>query len=554
VGFDEYSHWLPNLGYLVLHDHLPSLAEPGYVSVRPGYPPGDAFVGLAVSRIVGHVAESAGIVWSVLLYLALGVLCGDLIERQLGSDVAAKPGAAKPGAAKPGGAASWGAAAIGLSAVTLLSPSFQPHLVLSNYGDAPTGSVTAIMAVAFMAWLDDTRQRGSGSWRQLWSLGLCGAALVSIRQDSLITWALFCTGALAAMLAERHQGTRHPLLLLLALLPAPLAATVVWRVYQATEIPAGAATMLPVAQWHWPQLPDMLAAMLQVMLRHWAHFGLIVALAAVAVTALAMPKCFTPLQRTAAALGATIGLGEIASLVLLYLGADFSPAQAATATEFWRFNLHAGPSVTGAAMMLLPWRRVRRSEWGWLSVSAACFAVLLLVSQVGSLRVDFRHGIPNEALYLRSVGREVAALSGGASPITLVDTTDIDYMNIPHVVYVRYELLLGLRPTLATPVPAVRLVEGDPPREVVLNGGMLSFAVREAPTSDAMTPDAMAPDAMARDAMASPFIWFYDGGAVAGRLVGLDLPRGASYLVSRDAKGVRIVKSWPLPGQTNGSS
>jgi len=508
AGFDEYSHWLPNLGYLVLHDHLPTLAEPNAVSVRPGYPPGLTFVGLAVSRLVGHMAESAGIVWDALLAVALGATCAELIGRHWR-------------------AAPWAAAAVGLAAATLLSPCFEPRLMLSNYGDPPAGYVTAIMAVGLMRWLDDATGDGGGRWRTPWMLGFAGVALVNIRQDSLTVYALVALAALLAVLVERRRGAMMPLL---ALLPAPLLAAAVWRWYQGSEIPGGAAAMLPLAQWHWPQFPETLASMVQVMLHHWAQFGLLLVLAGVAVAALAAPHRFSALQRAAATLGAVIGLGKTASLALLYLGADFSTAQAATATEFWRFSLHAGPTVAVAALLLLPFARLRAAR---PSAVAPWLVAALPLLYVGHLRVDLSHGQPAPALQMRAIARDIAALTGGASPITLVDITDADYMNIPHVVEVRYELLLGLRPDLAVKVPRIRLVEGDPPREVVLDGGLLVFA----------PPDSLA------DALHAPFVWFYDGGATASRLAGVELSGGASYLVARDAGGGRIVRSWPLPAR-----
>ncbi len=516
AGFDGYSHWLPNLGYFVLHDHLPTLAVPNTVSVRPGYPPGSAFVGLAVSRLVGRMAESAAIVWNVLLLLAVGASTAELIERQR----------RRAGVAP----ARWGIAALALLAATFLSPAFDPRLILSNYGDAPAGAVAAIMALALLRWLDDAPE--ARNWRDISAAGLCGAALVGIRQDSLILFVIVCAAFALALLPQWRRDRRPSPAWVLSLLPAPIVATSLWRAWQAEQIPRGAVPILPLAQWKFAELVPILLRIGAAMLRHWAHFGLIAMLLAVGLWALMRPARFSRLQGAAALMGGLIGLGKTLSLVVVFLGAGASDT-----SQFWRFSFHAAPVVTATVLLLLPFGLAPSSArllWTWLWRTGAGLALVLPLLSVGLLRVDHPHYTLAPALRLRGIAREIATLAGGASPITLVDPGDTDYFNIPFVVYVRYELLVGLRPTETTPVPAVRLVEGDPPRAVVIDGAT--------PTFDGH--DAASAAAALHEAMAAPFVWFCEGGAAASRLAGLDLPTGASYLVANGPAGARLLRSW----------
>jgi hypothetical protein len=533
-GFDEYSHWLPNLGYLYLHGHYPTLADPNSVSVRPGYPYGLAFIGLAVSMLTFRLAEGAGIVWNALLLVAFADLCGEVIATQVrlrrGPDYLRNPLTS---------ADEWAIAGIAVLVAIMLSPSFVPRLFLSNYGDGPVASVIGIVTGTVMLWAA-TEAKSSGFEGRLLLIaaaGLCCGALVNIRQDSLPLFTLVFIAAVATVPLERHLDRPIRPGMLLLLLPAPLLAALIWREYQVAEIPGGAFSVLPFTAWHWAEIPSTLWRMLSVAVSKAGHFGLLLIVLGSALMAVDAPDIFTPLQRSGVIMATVLGLGNTLILLLLYLVADFSQEQAATANEFWRLSVHVGPALIIAGVSLLPagiwnWRRTART----LAYVAPALAVLLPIVFVANLRVDSPH--QSHAVYLRGVATDIAELTKGAASVTLVEPDDAD-LNLGNILPVRYMLLVGLRPNLATPVPEVALISGAPPTHVLVDGSTPVDA------DAGMLPEHKRQDMAA--VLGAPFVWFYDGGEAASRLAGETLAPGSSYLLAHRNGGGVVVKGWPHP-------
>lgn len=524
ASFDDYSHWLPNLGHLVLHDHFPSRAQPNLVSVRPGYPYGMAFIGLAVSRLTGQLAEGAGVVWNMLLLVAVGRLAADLLARRLA------PAQVSPGQA-------WLATALGLLAATLASPSFVPRLFLSNYGDGPVGSVTGAMAAGLIL-LAAGAGEGAVRPRALLALGFCGAALVLTRQDAAGTFALLVGGAaLLALFAGRLElrlRLRHVVLLL----PAPLSAWALWTLYQTAQLPGGSAHLLPMAQWHWSAMPACLLSVARVALQKPGHFGLLLAEAVAAPLILLRPARAGALARAALPLGAALGLGKIAEMLTIYLTADFDAVRVAEAHEFWRFTVHVGPAVLVAGMALLPlgWldaARVRR-------LAAVAVAVLLAAPIAGAawLRPDVPRAGHVPYLWLRAVGRDIAATLPPGARLALVDL-DHHPGILPEIFPLRFRLKLGEPADHGAVPPAIGIVAGTPPVHVRVAGEL-----PEQP--DAGLPPQAREQALRR-VLDVPYVWVWNGGPAASRLLGLDLPQGQSALLARDAAGLRVLRSWPTP-------
>lgn len=533
-GYDEYSHWLPNLGYLYLHGHFPTLAEPNTVSVRPGYPYGLAFVGLAASLIARRLAEGAGIIWNALLLVAFANLCSDVIAMQVrlrrGSDYLRNPLTVADG---------WAIAGLGVLAAIILSPSFVPRLFLSNYGDGPVASVIGIVTGAVMLWVaTEPKSSGiEGRFLLIAAAGLCCAALVDVRQDSLPLFSLLFVAAVATTPLERQLDRQIKPGMLLLLLPAPLLVALIWREYQVIEIPGGAFSILPFDAWHWGEMPSALWRMLLVAVSKAGHFGLLLIVLGGTLMAVDTPEIFTPLQRGGLVMASVLGLGNTLTLMVLYLVADFSLEQAATANEFWRFSVHVGPALVIAGVSLIPTR-----IWDWprtaraIAFAAPALAVLLPIVFVQNLRVDSPR--QSHAVYLRDVAADIADATKGATNITLVEPNDAE-LNLGNILPVRYMLMVGLRPNLATPVPQVALVSGAPPMHILVDGSTPVDA--DAARSEQHRQEDMAA------VLGAPFVWYYDGGPVASDLSGVKLAPGASYLLAhRDGK-TTVVKTWPLP-------
>ncbi len=536
-GPDEFSHWLPNLEYLYRHDHFPSLAMPSLGSVRPATPYGLAFVGYAVSLVLGEVAEGAGIIWGALLLVGLGCLCADIltaqIQRRWLEDYHLRA---------LNDEQSWGVAGAGLLAATMLSPAFVPRLFLSNYDDGVVGSVTGVVAAGAMLWLGaETRKASDARLLLVVALGFCCAALIQLRQDGLTLFALMFVAAVAATPLERQVRRAVTPQMLLLLLPAPLLVALVWREYQVVQIPDEALALLPFAKWHWAQLMPALWSMAQIALSKIGYFAVATLLVGFAVAATEAPELFTPFQRSGVVIGAVLALGKTAALVVQYLVGDYNDAEAASAADFWRYSVQVGPALVAGAITLIPPRLwTERLAGRLLCLATPALALLLPIVSMRYLRVDAPR--LSHVPYLRSVGRELAVLTKGAASITLVDPDDATG-ELPNLLVVRYQLQAGQRtgPRLGPwpPVPAVQFVAGAPPVHVIADGFLPRDATlgyrAELRKNDLAT------------VLAAPFVWFRDGGKVASDLSGVELDPGASYLVAHQNGSTEIVHTWPFP-------
>ena len=54
IAWDDFTHWLPNLAYLCVYDHFPTLAEPS-LSKHAAYPYGLALPGFAADENFHHI-------------------------------------------------------------------------------------------------------------------------------------------------------------------------------------------------------------------------------------------------------------------------------------------------------------------------------------------------------------------------------------------------------------------------------------------------------------------------------------------------------------------
>ncbi len=537
AGTDEFSHWLPNLDYLYRHDRFPSRDIPSLLSERPGVPYAIAYVGYCVSLLLGHVAETAGIVWNTLLMIAVAALCADILTEQLRARQSTR--------ARPKDLDSveeWGVAGIGLLAATMLSPSFAPRFFLSNSSDGAVGSVTGVATAAIVLWLTvETSKTRDERLLLVASVGFACAALAQLRQDGLTLFALMFVAAVAATPLERQLRRRVTPAMLLLMMPPALLVALVWREYQVVQIPDDTLAILSVSDWHWAALPVTLWSMVVIGLSKIGYFALLAILVGFAVVIVDAPQLFTPFQRTGVAMGAVLGLGKIISLVLLYLVSDYTPAEAASAKDFWQYMIQIGPALAVAAIALIPQRLWSAEPAGrLLCIAAPVLAVILPLVSVRYLRVDLPHA--SRTLYLRDVGREIAEQIGAAPQITLVDPDD-PTGDLANLIVVRYQLqaLGNRRPRdgFWPPAPAVSFIAGSTPFHVVADAG------RPRDAGVGYSQDWRNKDI--GTLLAAPYVWFQDGGQLATQLSGLKLPQGASYLVAHHGATAEVVRSWPFP-------
>jgi len=504
--YDEFSHWLPNLGYLVIHDRFPTGLVPNTVSDWPAYPYGLPLIGYAVSLLTGRLAESAGIVWNGLLLIAAGGAVVEIIDRRL---LDGAPGRETSSTGR------WALAAVGVLLGMLLNPGFVAKLAFTTYADSAVSAVLAVAIAVIADWFAGSGKATAGNGRTVGRHGLivcgwCCAALVSLRQDSFVLFLLFAIGVAVAALVEVLRDRSQRLLPLLWTLPAPLATWLLWRRYTGAEMPAGDFSLLPIAAWHWAELPDTLRSVASIASNKGGLFGLLLIVMLGGLATLGRPRWFTAQQRGALVIGSVVGAGNTAFLIFAYLAASFMAVEAAQATSFWRYSTHIGLPLVVAGICLPPaswWAGLRRSR-----VAGTILVVLVLILPLATirwLRIDVGTHVP----YLRAVGHDIAMLPPGLPAITLIDPEG-DSSNL---ISIRYHLLVA--EPIGNPAfhPTVRAISG-------------------ATTA-----------ATAQEILAAKEVWIYEGVPAAAGLFGLQLSPGVSYLLERQPDGFKVARQWNFP-------
>ena len=501
AGYDEYNQWLPNQTYLIAYDHVPSLARPNLLSIHPGYPYALGYIGLAVGRLTGGLAESSGIVWNAVLTLAVASLAGEAL-------------------AKRSGVAGWKVAAVALMFSTLASPVFIPLLYVSGYGDSITGLVCAAMAAFALCDMMDSRTR----WIDGMLLALIGVAGVAVRPDSIANIAIVY-GGLSLLGLWRIAGGRGPdLRPMLAWVPLVLLGWFLWQHYQTAEIPGGVARILPRAEWPLEQLPDVLGVFARVAMQKIGYFGLLLALIVGAV----WPRRIAPETRAACILGASIGLAKIAAMAGIYMTVECCGPNVRSAPEYWRYTIQLAPAVVLVALTLLPIRplltRFRR-----LTPALPVVALLLPLLAISVLHIDWPKKGHVDYIRERQMADDIARLIPPAASLTLIELGE-DPGNAPQSFPLRY-LLRRFHP--AEMAPPLAILAGTPQEIVEIDGHIPHFHPHDTTLA-----------ATRAQVLSAEYYWFADGGADASSLAGIDLPAGESLLVRHNGGVAEIVARW----------
>jgi len=489
-GWDDFSHWLPNLAYLSLHGHFPTLAAPA-VSHHAAYPYGLALPGFAVFLMRGRIAEDAALTWNVLGMVAAGACIAAVLEVRLPRTRAT----------------AWAAAAIGVLLGGLACPSFVPKIALSNMADSPSGSSLAVMASLVFDWWHEPERRARD--RIAITLGCCGVALVNLRQSN---FALFLLGLIglalaAALVRPRPDGGLATLALSV---PLPLLAWRLWSRYAGAEMPGGEFVILPIAAWHWAGFGQTLVSMLRTMLAKIGLFALILAVAVRTALALRRRDLLTPAQRALLLVATTLCVGNIGFLAFTYLAADFGADEAAAAASFWRYSGQTGPLAVLALLAVMPlgWaKRLFGTRGAWVPVGLA------LLLPIATVRV-YRHDLTSPVTALRRIALDIDATVPRGAPIRLVDLKGPGFAPV----VIAYQLRLD--------------AVGQPMREMtsVSNGHGFS-ATAASRLSFAGTR----------------YLWLADGAPEMQAIFGVPLQAGCSYLMQAKGAGFALLSAWQLP-------
>jgi hypothetical protein len=498
TGWDDFSHWIPNLAYLSLHGHFPTLAEPS-TSAHAAYPYALALPGYAFFLVSGQVPDNAALIWNTLLMLAAGAAVATVLHARL-------PGVSGQRALP------WAAAAIGLLTAGLACPSFVPKIALSNMADAPTGSMLALLGLMLFEWVTaivdgDARARN----RIAWAMAFASVAFIDLRQANAALFAWLVFGCLlAGGLRRRWLGIVELLSLSLIVL-MPFIVWLLWNRYTAAQIPGGQFVFLPFKDWRWSGFPDTLHSILRVMLSKFGLFALILVISVRAALAFRKHDNLDGPSRAVLISAAVVCLCNIAFLTFTYLAADFSVGEAASAVSFWRYAGQTGPLAVLGFVAGVPLDWTRRISIVPSAVALVALALILPIITVPLYRTDLASSVP----MLRSAAQATAEAIPAGAPIELVDLTGDGFA--PFVV--------------AYQIRTTDRERGEPSRKITTVARATGISPSTAATIDFA---------------AAPFVWLTEGAPEMDRLFGARLNAGCSYLLRREAGDFSIIMSWQL--------
>jgi hypothetical protein len=506
TGWDDFSHWLPNLTYLSLHGHFPTLVEPS-TSVHAAYPYALALPGYAYFLLFNRVPADAALIWNFLLMLAAGAAVATVLFARLQASLPEHRLQA------------WAAAAIGLLVAGLAAPSFVAKIVFSNMADAPTASVLAIMGLLLFDWVTAARDGDvQGRTSAVWAFAFAGVALIDLRQANapLFAWLMFgCL--LAGVTRPRWLGVRELASLALIVL-MPLVVWYMWDHYATTQIPGGQFYILPFHGWRWALFPTTMHSMLRVMLSKFGLFSVILLVTVRAVLAFRRQDELDAPSRAVLIAAAAVCVANVAFLAFTYLAADFNEDEAAAAVSFWRYATQTGPVAVLGFVAGMPLSWMRRIPARPAAVALIVLALILPVATVKLYRFDLASSVP----MLRSAGQATAESLPPSAPITVVDLTGDGFAPL----------------VVAYQIGQTDYARGLPKR---------SFTIVANPAG--ITPA----EAAKLHFDATPFLWLTEGAPELQPVLGVRLAAGCSYLLQRDASRFAIVKSWPLSRYLNTS-
>jgi hypothetical protein len=360
---DTWLNLLPNAFYLVDWGRLPTAGLPPSTSYLPAAPYNTQFLSYLGSLVWADYPAGGMSLVNALLLLAIGLL----VARAL-----AMPPLAVD--AVPG----WGMIAGGILLVTLLNPGFVPRFHLSAYGETALGA-----AAALSAWLLVSAQGEIAAGRRLPgalpAVGLILVAMVNAKQSGLGLVAA-SAGAAAVTNWVENGGQRRAMLQLLGLATLPsLALFALWR-YHVSVAGVDELKPLPLAQWNWPKLPEILTSAGHAVVGKAIYFG------CAAATLMAWPvllrrQGWTPATRLLTYHAALLALYN-GFLLLSYIGL-FSSEMSAQAHSFFRYNTHLALVMVLALALAVRdlgvggWLLGRRAQAaGCLALAAAVVAPL----------------------------------------------------------------------------------------------------------------------------------------------------------------------------------
>ncbi len=404
TNWDDFTHWLPNAGYLYRYDAFPSADLPPSPSVWPAYPYGLTLWSYFISLVSGRFVERGGALANVLLLAVFGGTLAQLVAERVGMPM--------------GRSRQWGIAAIGLLAATALNPGFAPSFAITAWSDSATSVALGTSGVLGWRLLERLREEDVAEARALaWQFGLSAMALVNLRQANPVLLALLLAGMGLVVLRDPALRIGSILRLAAPMLIPPILLTLAWRHYVGANLPAGEFHILPLAEWRLAELPRILAGAFRQSYPKAFYYEMLL-ITGLGIVGLWRPS--TPLRRLSSIV-AVIFVGYTGFLIFAYVAAAFPLDEAFRAASFWRYSTHAAllamaACVYGLTQLWMEWRSPLRQR---IAAGGAALAVLvpaLVLLFPGALVRPVR---PEEA-FIRGIGRELAETLPAGTKLTVV--------------------------------------------------------------------------------------------------------------------------------------
>jgi hypothetical protein len=370
---DTWLNLLPNAAYIYDHGFFPADARPAAHSFIAGAPYNMQLAALVASLVAPGFPPSAMIALNLMVQLAAALLLARLAA---GSESEAP---------------SWSMAALGILLTTALNPGFVPRYHLSSYSE-PSVTVTIAFAGWFAARALDRVNSGRDARLDWWLMALTLAALVNIKQESVLLMVGVVVTAGGLAVTARSEKASALVALTLAAAPAVLLYFA-WRWYVLAHFELGELKTLPVAQWHIVEIPLILWNMARQV---GSRIFLFLCLAAVvAVAARRLKTREFDLATRMAAMLAGVAIAYNAALVLAYI-THFEGEMGIGAHSYFRYNTHLGLLLMAAVVLL-----VRRWNWAkfggqWRRAVPAALVLGVLLDPFPFLRLlRFDLEVPN---------------------------------------------------------------------------------------------------------------------------------------------------------------
>ncbi|MGD0192651.1 MAG: hypothetical protein ABSD74_18080 [Rhizomicrobium sp.] len=416
-GWDQLSHWLPNVNYIYTVQHFPREGLPPTTSAHAGYPYGFAlpvyWVEMA-ARACGTLFKGVGI--SAALNVTLFAICARMLVDALRSTQSGKQnGEHVTLGSMLFDTNIWLSAGLALLLMTALSPTFLPTNSISASADNPTSVVLLAITLSILPCEDGSNDRGSASLAQL---ALLLTLNVLLKEDNAVPALSLLLGRILWDARTGSEPLRTLRKFVLASMPM-LAVGILWHAYAFLHIAQGEMAVRTPSQWHIALLPHVLLGMGGVFISKIGFLALLLATLFIASRSLSRRRPHDDRIGAIAVIAFAGLVGYTVFLAFAYISI-FSEAEAERQAAFWRYQTHLGLVLEGAVIFAVCSSVVRpRTVYARLALPVAAVMVLAPVVFAPVIRPD----LDPQSAAVRMVGNGVSPLIAGAAAIYIVDQT-----------------------------------------------------------------------------------------------------------------------------------